>query len=374
MKSGYLVVLLCVLGVLVNALVFGSALVLTWHGVTDFVCYYAGTKLAGSPDLYNPQRVLEVEAQTSGHASPSRPYTHLPYYALLTWPLGKLSYLHAFYVWEGLSVAATFLFAWLWPIGDRRLVVLACCWSLPLFAALAQAQDLPFLLAVIAIAVWLLRKGNPFAAGLVFTLCAAKFHIFLLVPFWIVTHRLWRFGQGIALGGAVLVALCFAGGGIGWPSRYLAVISNSNTNHAVEVMPNLNGLFWDMPHAAALEILSALCVAALAVWSFRRMNVEYGLAMTIAAGLLIAHHGFVADCALLLPCILIVHTMGRSLPERSFVALLLMPLTYIGIVADPAMMMLVRAALIGFVLVLAWTAWRFPQPAFDTPRLQVLTG
>jgi hypothetical protein len=166
-------------------------------------------------------------AQAAGWSSARRPYIRPPYYAVLLWPLCRLPYLQAYYVWQALSVLAVALFAWRWPIGGCSTVVAVCCWSFPIFTALAQGQDDSFVLAAIGIAVCLMRAGRPFAAGLVFTVCATRFQLFLLVPFWIVSQRLWQFGSGFVTGAACLVAVSFLAGACGgrwgfwpcWPIR-----------------------------------------------------------------------------------------------------------------------------------------------------------
>lgn len=363
MKPGYLVAFLCVLGLLANALVYGPSLRLTLDGVTDFISFYTGGRLIGTPDLYNPARMLEVQNQTAGWSSANRPFSRLPYFATLMWPLTRLAYLHAYYVWQTLSIGAAVLFAWLWPATGRRLAAIACCWSLPLFSAFAQGQDIAFVLAAIGGTLWFMRKGSPFAAGLVLALCAAKFHIFLLVPLWIAAQRLWQLGKGFSTGAAVLVAISFAAGGRAWPVRYFALLCDPGTSPAALAMPNLRGFFWAFQYNGVLEVAAAVCVGLLALWSFRRLSFEYGLAMTIAAGILISHHSYVSDCALLVPASLSVLSTGKSFPERFLAVVLLVPLTYIGTVAGPVMMLLTRAALLSFVGVLAWAAWRFPQRA-----------
>jgi hypothetical protein len=362
MRRRFAFLFFCLLGILTNAVIHGPALRLSVDGVTDFISLYSGARLVGTPDLYNPPRMLEVQAQAAGWSTAHRLYCRPPYYAMLLWPLCRLPYLQAYYVWQALSVLAVALFAWLWPIGGRSTVVAVCCWSFPICTALAQGQDDSFVLAAIGIAVCLMRAGRPFAAGLVFTVCATKFQLFLLVPFWIVSQRLWQFGRGFVTGAACLVAVSFLAGGLRWPLEFLALLADPATNPTASLMPNVHGVFAEMPYGLTLEIASAVGISAVALWSFRRMSFEYGLAMTTAAGILMSHHAFVSDCALLIPGLLILFWRAKTPAERFFAVAMFTPFAYIGSFAGPLLLVITRLALASFVGVLAWIAWRDARP------------
>jgi hypothetical protein len=71
--------------------------------------------------------------------------------------------------------------------------------SLSLVTAFAIAQDVAPLLAEVASALFLLNRRRDFVAGLVFPICAIKFHVCLLVPVWILACRLRRFAVGLAV-------------------------------------------------------------------------------------------------------------------------------------------------------------------------------
>jgi hypothetical protein len=323
--------------------------------------FYCGARLVGTPDLYNPTRMIEVQTQAAGWSSRSRLYCRPPYYAMLVWPLSRLPYLQAYYVWQALSVAAVLLFVVLWPIGDAGLKAAACCWSFPLFSALAQGQDVTFVLALIAVVASLARKGRMFAGGLALAMCAAKFHIFLLVPFWIVAQKLWRFGLGFVAGAALLIAFSFLGGGSNWPADYLTLLLDPNTNPAAAVMPNFHGNFAGLQNGGILELSATAAVAIVALWCFARMQFEYGLVMTVASGILIAHHGYGADCALLIPGILIVLSSGKCAAERLIAFGLLIPVVYLGTITGAPLIWLTRLALMAFVGLLVRIAWYYPQ-------------
>jgi hypothetical protein len=80
---------------------------------------YAGSHLAGSRDLYNQRRMIQVEYETTGVGGESLQFTRPPYYAVLLWPLGRLPYRLSYAMWQSLSLAAVIAFVCLWPQANR---------------------------------------------------------------------------------------------------------------------------------------------------------------------------------------------------------------------------------------------------------------
>lgn len=343
---------LCLAGLAVSALTFGPSLRLTLQGVTDFMPLYAGGKLAFTNALYDGAQVRRVEEQSAGWSSPTRLYIRLPFEALFLWPLAQLRYQQASAIWEISCIAAIVAFAVLWPHKPRWAVALACCWSLPAFMTVAEGQDTAFLLLWIALAVILLRKNQPRAAGLVASLCAAKFHLFLMFPLWILRKRQWHFVSGMAAGGAVLLALSFVSGGLDWPVRYYRFVKDPANNPYTNVMPNLHGLVAKWGHHNLLEMIGVIAIAA-AVWiAVRNANPEFGIAAALVGGILSAPHDYMADCVVLIPAILIVLSNPASLWTRVCGMLLLLPFPYLLLllgIALPAQMVLAL-----FLFLMAW--------------------
>jgi hypothetical protein len=347
------VILLGALGIFVSILIYGPALRWTLSGSNDFRSLYPGGALAFTPDLYNFPRALEVMQQTIHSTTGVWPYDRLPYHALLLWPLAQLPYLTAYWIWQGLSLGALIAFACLWPVPSRRIAVLACCWSVPLFTILAEAQDVSFLLLWIALSVYLMRQERPYCAGLVFALCAAKYHLFVLLPLWIVAYRLWKFAAGFLTGGGVLLALSFATAGWGWPVQYAGLLLQPFDGPTVSIMPTLRGVFAGVPHEFLWELLGSACVAAAVCLVLRRSGIEQGLAAVLAGGLLVGHHAYVADCAVLIPALLIVLS-STTLRWQRWNALFLLtpPATLLMFLGSPVTIM--RAALVLLVFGMAW--------------------
>ena len=327
--------LACLAGIASNALILGPGLIHTVRGRNDFMGLYPGGRLAGGAGVYDAARTAALQREAVGYANPSVLFCRPPYYAALMWPLARLPYFPAYLLFEALMLASAALFVRIWPVTPWRTTLIAACWSLPLVAALAIAQDVAALLAVIAGAVLLLNRRRDFAAGLLFSLCAIKFHLFLMVPVWILARRLWRFAGGMAAGGAVLAALALAAAGTGGFRAFLRTASNPAVSPGLDVMPNLNGLFQGN---GALELAAALAVASLVWLISRRAGTRWALGATLAGGLLTSHHAYVADCALLLPALLVMLSETRLAWQRGLALLLMAPFVYIGVYAGPAVL------------------------------------
>ncbi|RPI07844.1 MAG: DUF2029 domain-containing protein, partial [Acidobacteriales bacterium] len=238
-------------------------------------------------------------------------------------------------LFEILMLAAAAAFVRLWPATGWRTTLAATCWSLPVFDAFAIAQDVAALLAVIAGTLILLNRRRDFAAGLLFSLCAIKFHLFLLMPVWILARRMGRFACGLVVGGAALGVLSLAAAGPGGFRAFVHTAFSSAVNPGLAVMPNLNGLFHGN---GRLELAAAMAVAALVFLVARRSSQSWALAATLSGGLLTSHHAYVADCALLLPALLVMVSETDRAWQRYLALLLLTPVVFIGVYAGPAVL------------------------------------
>ena len=302
-RSAY--VSLCLIGLAVSAFTIGPNWNYAARGQTDFMDLYAGGKLAFSHDLYEPGRVMKVESETEGFYSPTRLFMRPPAFAVLLSPLGQLPYRTATWAWEGLSLGAWAAFVMFWPVRNRWGSAVACCGSVPVLMSIAEGQDIGFVLLWIAVAARLFRGRRDFVAGLALSLCAAKFHLFLLVPVWLIASRRWRIAGGVATGGLALVILSFANG-LDWPVRYVQLLVNPTNNPYASVMPGIHGLVAGLPGHVWIEGLGLTVVGVLVWMASRRTGVENGFAAALAGGILVTPHAYLADCALLIPGALMV--------------------------------------------------------------------
>jgi len=335
--------LVCLAGIGCNALILGPGLINTVRGHNDFMGLYPGGRLAGGSGVYDPVQSAAVQRQAVGYANPHLLFCRPPYYAALMWPLARLPYFPAYLVFQAFMLAAAALFIRMWPAMAWQTRLAATCWSLPLAAALAIAQDVAALLAVLAVALRLLNQRRDFAAGLVFSLCAIKFHLFLLVPVWILARQLWRFAGGLAAGGAGLAILSLAAAGSGGFRTFVRTASSPIVNPGLAVMPNLNGLFHGN---GSLELAGALAVAALVWLGARRGSQAWALGATLVGSLLTSHHAYIADCALLLPALLTMASEADRVWPRSLALFLMAPVVYIGMLAGPSAIWVTRLSLV----------------------------
>ncbi|MFB3826875.1 MAG: glycosyltransferase 87 family protein [Bryobacteraceae bacterium] len=303
-----------------------------YRGSNDFLAFYAGARLVGTPDLYDAEAAREIQASASGMTGNALRFIRLPFFAAGLWPLGTLPYPYAYWIFQGLSLAALAAFLLLWP-GDRAAAAVLCCWSVPLSMNLASGQDVTFLLLWLALALRFHGK-HPAAAGALLALCAAKFHLFFGLPLLLLAQRRWRMTAGFAAAGAALAAVSFAVSGPHWPAQFLAAVTAPSINPGVKAMPNLNGLLAGAPAAPALEIALAALTLGL-VWRAARRR-EFGLAMAaaLAGGILVSHHAYPTDCALLIPAGLLVLDHARQAWLKWLLVVLLAPFAYFFLLAQ----------------------------------------
>ncbi len=322
-SSGFLLKDSVVLGILsLLGLAFLAAIVLqqrdrAFRGVNDFIPLYSGAWLVHSGDLYDNAELQQISREKTGMWSREHGYIRLPFHAALLWPLTRLPYIDAYYVWQALSLAAAIGFLVLWRPPAWPVRLLFATLSIPLLHAWLKGQDIPFVLLFLAVTLRLHQSGKPKLAGLVFSLCAIKFHLFLLTPVLIVGRRYWSFAGGFLAGGALLAVISFAAAGWSWPLAFLASATNPAFSPGVSAMPNLHGALSELPFSLPLEALLSMTVI-LAAWvAARRASFEYAFACSLAGGLLLSHHAYLLDSAVLLPaCLTVLACFRAPLAER----------------------------------------------------------
>jgi Glycosyltransferase family 87 len=278
----------------------------------------------------------------------------LPFYAALLWPLSLLSYKTAYGVWWLLRIGALAAFVALWRIPSRADTILFTVLSLPVFASLATGQDSILLLLFIAVAFRYWEKGRDYAAGLALSLCAIKFHLFVLLPLLFWRQRLGRMAAGFGSGAAALAAVSFAVEGWRWPLDYFGVLTDGRVHPGADSMPNLHGLFAALPHGVYLEVLAAAAVV-LAAWvTLRAVPFPAGFALTLIGGLLLSFHSYLMDAAILLPALLIVVSGTNRHGLKIAATLLLSPPAALLLVSHPPWSYITQAGLAAFFFATAF--------------------
>ena len=319
-----------------------------WKGRNDFLGFYAGSRLAGSPALYDFEAVRREQVRASGEFVYLQ-FARLPAYAVLLKPLAWMPYHAAYALWLAIGAAAFVAFAMLWPAESAAAKYAVCGWSLPAFVCLFNGQDVLLTLFWLALSVWLEGRRRPFAAGMAMALCASKFHLFLLAPVAVAARREWRMLAGGAAGGAGLLAVSFAAQGVTWPRSYLAALTDPRMNPNPAIMPNLHAMLGEGRAAEAIQMAATLVLAAM-VWRIARRSKSLAVpvAIAVAASLVVSFHSFMADCAVLLPAL----SMAIAWPSKLAKVLamtLIWPVPWFWLNLPPAMPVLTRTLLLVFL-------------------------
>lgn len=333
--------LLASLGLLVSAVVIGPSLAWSLRPGAprnDFVSSYTAPALLASGGLYDLKQIENEQAKYGFDRNRQHKLAFLrpPVYALLLKPLAWLPYNAAYLTWLVLSAASLVAVAVLWKHLGVGWVAAAIAWSPAVAHTFLRGQDTAFLLLVFSVAIALLRWNAPLAAGLALSLCGLKWSLFLTLPLLIVGRRLWRCGAGFAIGAAAaLLVSCFAAGP-DWTAQYVRMILAETASPRVAEMASLRGLFQGMPWNTALEFSACLLTAAL-IWRICRKaeSLDYAAAATLVGGLLISHHAYLYDCAILVPALLVLARVARAGWLRGYAMVLLTPVPLLLLLFPP---------------------------------------
>jgi hypothetical protein len=296
-------------------------------GHTDYLSFYAGGRLAFTPDLYDPPHAMAEQLRAAHVMGKGTYYTRMPWFAAAMWPLARLPYLTGQFIWEALLLAGLFAFVVLWPRPSLPVRVAILCYSVPALMSLRMGQDPPLLLALMAISLVLLYRGKPVIAGLVLSLTLAKFHLFLPLYPAVIFARRWRFASGLFSGTAILLAVNFLVSGSDWPRRYLVAITDPVVTPGVIVTPSL---FYAIPGTPQMRnlVVALVGIAMMALYlRIARQKVELLIAAAPVAILPLLPHAGSYDCLLLAPLAFYALDKG-SRPAKIAAALLLIPVTY----------------------------------------------
>ena len=305
-------------------------------GRNDFAALYAGGRLAGTPLLYSRPANQALVQSVVGAYMQHVVYTRPPFYAAILKPLSLLPYRAAYSLFTVATLSSLIWFVWRFSKDCPELPFFAA-FNLPALVALVEGQDTPLLVAFVGGAMLLIRRGRNLAAGLLLSLCAIKFHLFLLIPLLLLVKRRWRILGGAALGTALLILIAVLVAGPGSLKSYLGTLQSNVANPYAAMMPNLHGLITVLQASPWLEAaLSLLVVVAFVGIALRTENFELLFGAAIAFGLQVSFHSELMDDVLLLPAFAAVVSQSSSPSLRTAMALILTPIPYFcALVGEP---------------------------------------
>ena len=298
----------------------------------DFNQFYAASRLAGTGHLYDWDALRKIEAEHGLEVPTGRLPVVLYGYKIL----GGFPYPVARGIWMAASLAALIVFAAAWPGARRTVMLVALAWSMPATLGLLYGQDVPFWLMFFTAGLVLMERNRPWSAGVAFSLCLAKFHLALGIPIMLAAQKRWKTLIAGAVAVAVWMVSCFLIEGSGWPLQYARMSQMAGFSPAPQRMPTLYGLASWLPWPAAAEIAGAVAIVLL-LWAACRGSADLGMsgAAAAACGLLLGHHAYAGDCALLIPlAVLTIQRPGMPLWLKVWAVLLLSSAPVLLLVLD----------------------------------------
>jgi len=319
-------------------------------GQNDFVAFYTGAKLVGTPDLYSRTANMETIQGILGFPMVGTTYIRPPFYAVLLKPLAALPYRTAYAIFFLASLASVLWFVIRFSRECPSLPFFAAI-SIPLLTPLCNGQDTPFLLVLVGVSILLLRKGQDFPAGLVLSLCAIKFHLFLFLFALLFFKKRWRVLGGGACGSLVLGTLGVLVAGMDSMRAWISVMRDPWISPGPEALPNLHGLVLSLHGDVRVELLLAGVVALMFLGiASKTDNFEFLVAVGLVCGLLTSFHSGIADDVLLFPVLVLVVSSSSSALLSSLSALILTPIPYLMAFAGPPYSAVVPLMLVAILI------------------------
>src|SRR5208283_5329760 len=274
-------------------------------------------------DLYHfdAQEKAQIRLYPETRTSGLLPFNHLAYELLLYWPVSGLSYRMALLVWALANVGVLFLIARLLAPYSRSLtqttgtpLVLYLLAFYPAMYVLGEGQDSLIFMLFVVLSLRSMNSGRTFLAGFLLALACFKFHLALMIAFFVLLLRgKWRGVAGFASGGALVVGISLALVGPAIFHDYPAMLRRQEVmtpwGFIPWFMPNLRGLLqwalapWlDAGAILPVVFISSAAVGVVATWFVLRNRAQEDESMVYAVAilttLLISYHLHMQDLAL----------------------------------------------------------------------------
>jgi hypothetical protein len=317
------------------------------HGpaVTDLRIFMTGIDMVKSGDgrqLYGfaaqekAQNRLYPEIQSGGLL----PFNHLAYELLFYWPVSGLSYRMALAVWALANIGVLLLIAWLLTPYGRGLtqatglpLALYLLAFYPVMYVLGEGQDSLIFTLLVVLSLRSMESGRTFLAGFLLALACFKFHLALLLVFFVLVLRgKWRGVAGFVSGAAVVSGISVALVGAAIVRDYPAMLRRQEAvtpwGFIPWFMPNLRGFFqwalapWlDAGAILPVVLLSSAVVGVVAIWLVLHKGAEKDesmvYALAILTTILISYHLHMQDLSMaVLPMVVLCERALIASRER----------------------------------------------------------
>jgi hypothetical protein len=343
-------ILFSIAGLVMMVIFWAGAAGQILRGQNDFLAFYAAARLCGTDEIYDAESAAEVQLSQAHATGPAFRVVRPPFHALAVFPLGLLAYQQAYSLWTLLNLCFLVGFVAMWCETNRRILLTACCCSIPIAASFANGQDVPALLFLVGLAFRLFRCRSYFLAGLALSLCAVKFHLFALVPLLLLAQNFWAVALGASFGLACLLGLSFLVCGRSWPMEYWQALGDTAIHPKLSTMPNLHGLTSGISGGGIILFAFSITIAAVCWVIVRRLDFQMAFGVALLGSLLVSYHSYVADAALLIPALLLLAERGTV---QKYLAL--------GLLSPIPWFLLLRGGLAAngtrIALILALAAW-----------------
>lgn len=256
--------------------------------LADFFVYYlaAQTGLAhGWSAMYDPSTFLPTVTVDVGRPLP---FLNPPQLAWLVVPLSGLPYTVAAAVWGVILVAAMALTWQLAAPGTPRVKIihlLAIATLLPVFVSVLIGQVSLLIVAIVALAWWLIQRERPWLAGATLALIVLKPQLAFLVPVALLVAGHWRVFLGwLAVTAVFIITALIAVG----PSVVHQVTESMARVHGVPG-PVQMSLERQLPMPiAAIGMVAAISVAALVIRRWHRIGPSIPIAIGLISSMLVS--------------------------------------------------------------------------------------
>ena len=300
-------------------------------GQNDFVHFYIGGLLFGTPDLHSPEANQAKQRELIGGALDNSYFIRPTFYGFFLKPLAWMPYRTAYIAFQSLSLFCFGVFLYFFTPQFPRLPVLSAM-SAPLLANFINGQDVVLLVCAVTLAMVAVRRGHDVAAGLLLALCCCfKFHLLAVIPVALLLYRKWRVIAGGAIGGVVLAIITAFGGGMTAARQVISLLRNPVNSPQAEIMPNLRGLVVDFAgENLPLLLVACLLVVGLVIWlCVQTRDFECAMGYCLIGGLLTGFHSYLQDCLLVLLAAALLMPKLTAVPVRNLLLFATTPPLYV---------------------------------------------